>query len=49
VRFHRGFADDQVGGYLDVGQAAGQAEQDVPFPGGQRFQPGRAGRRGRRR
>ncbi len=45
VRFDGGLADDEVGGYLGVGEAAGEPQQDVVFPGGQRGQPGRCGPR----
>ena len=40
VRLHGRLADDQVGGYLRVGQAAGEPQQDVALPDGQRCQPG---------
>ena len=43
MRFHGGFADDEVGGDLGVGEAAGEPQQDVVFPGGQRCQLGRGG------
>jgi hypothetical protein len=43
MRFHGGFADDEVGGDLGVGEAAGEPQQGVVFPGGQRRQPGRGG------
>src|ERR1035437_5824168 len=40
VGLHGRLADHQVGGYLRVGQAAGQPQQDVALPAGQRGQPG---------
>lgn len=35
VRFHRCFADYQVGRYLRIGKPAGEPEQDIPLPDGQ--------------
>jgi hypothetical protein len=43
VRFDGGLTDDEVGGDLGVGEAAGEAQRDAAFPGGQRCQPGRCG------
>src|ERR1700730_7347274 len=43
MRFHGGFAYDEVGGDLGVGEAAGEPQQDVVFPRGQRCQLGRGG------
>jgi hypothetical protein len=45
VGFHGGVADEEVGGDLGVGEAAGEPQQDVVFPGGQRCQPGRCEQR----